>query len=144
MRRRTTVSCILLLVVLVLGVAVLPAAAQTRPQNPRTLYFNDDEYAAVARFEVAFFQIGASAPVQPPIDLGKPPTRPTDCPPPTVAPCIYTTVNTQPLPFGANYVARVRAVAVVDGNAVFSDWSDEGEAAFFERVPGKPGGVAIK
>ncbi len=146
MRRTTLLFIVALTLGLLLGSLASPAPAQTKPINPRNLYFTviQADYDLAVKFEVGWFLIGAAAPVSPPSDLGKPPLQSTDCAPGMPTPCAHVTVNTMVLPFGMNYVARVREVALnAEGVTVYSEWSDEGADAFFERKPGKPG-VVIK
>ncbi len=144
MKRQTLLFIVALAFGLLIGSFASPAAAQTKPINPRNLYFTvvQADHDLAVRFEVGWFIVGASAPVSPPSDIGKPPLQSTDCAAGMPTPCAHVTVNTMTLPFGMNYVARVREVALNDtGATIFSEWSDEGADAFFERKPGKPGVV---
>ena len=130
------------LFVLALLALATPALAQTKPVNPTSVEWTDpNDYATVTSWQVGFFVSGATTPVQTPVDLGKPALVTTGC---TVSPCLKASINTQPVPFGMNYVARIRTVVTVSGAPLYSEWSDEGTTAFFERRPGKPGGTVVK
>lgn len=112
-----------------LGFAAV-ASAQTKPQNPREGTFTASlDHAQIDKYVIGFFAPGATSPVQTQ-DLGKPTPDATNT-------CTFT-FNSQPLAFGVDYVARVKAVA---GTAE-SPWSEISN--FFDRIPGPPGKPAIK
>lgn len=114
---------------LLLGFAAT-AFAQTKPVNPREGSFTASlDHAQIDKYVIGFFAPGATSPVQTQ-DLGKPVPDATQT-------CAFT-FNSQPLSFGIDYVARVKAVA---GTAE-SPWSEVSNP--FDRVPGPPGKPAIK
>lgn len=117
---------------LAVGLVLLTALAaygQT-VQNPREVTFTPSaDHAVVDAYVIGFFPPGATSPVQE-INLGKPtPDATNTC---------TATINTQPLPFGAAYIAKVRALA----GTLSSVWSDASNP--FDRVPGPPSKPAIK
>lgn len=120
------------------------ASAQTKPINPGTVEVNPAtaDYGQIARLEIAFFAVGATQPVSAPLSLGKPPLTATGCTAPVVDPCVRTSINTMPVPFGLDYTAKVRAVAVVAGTDIFSEWSVASNP--FDRAPGPPSKPVIK
>lgn len=130
-----------------LGTCAPEAAAQTKVVNPRTVEFNPlpEEYPQVLRTEIAYFLPGAAEPFTAPASLGHPPLTATGCGAPAVDPCVRTSINTQLLPFGFDYIAKVRVVALVgavDAVEVPSEWSLASN--FFDRKPGAPSGLAVK
>jgi hypothetical protein len=103
---------------------------QEKPKNPREGTFTASvDHAQLDKYIVGFFAPGASSPVQTQ-DIGKPAPDGTNT-------CAFT-FNSQPLTFGADYVARVKAVA---GTAE-SAWSEVSNP--FDRVPGPPGKPVIR
>ena len=125
--------------ILLTGLFLLVAgvAFAQKPVNPREVQFNDpNDYVLMTGWEIAFFLPGATEPVQGPQSIGKPPVTSTGCV--LVSPCIIGAINTQPIPFGLNYTAKVRGIA---GEFV-SEWSDP--SGPFDRIPGKPGGTVVK
>lgn len=132
------------LFVVVALLCAVPVMAQTKPVNPRTLEVNPDvaDYPNITRLEVGYFLPGATQPVSAPVSIGKPPITSTGCTAPVVDPCVRVTVNTMVLPFGADYVAKVWAVAVVNSVDNFSPWSPASNP--FDRRPAPATGVAIK
>lgn len=135
----------------VIGLAALVAlatassvAAQTKPINPTIVEFNPvpSEYGSIVRAEIAYFISGATEPVQGAVSLGKPPLTATGCTAPAVDPCARVSINTQPVPFGFDYVAKVRVIALQGAAEVASEWSDPSNP--FDRRPGKPGGAVIR
>ena len=101
------------------------------PRNPRAVEFTSPDHAAIASYEIAYFAPGAPDPVMGPIDIGKPAQD--------VDGVVHGLINTQPMPFGAEYVAKVRAVAA---GGIYSDWSEASNP--FDRVPGSPSKPALK
>lgn len=119
-----------LLVALVLGLLVaLPAGAQTI-KNPSVATFTASvDHAQITKYVIGYFATGATSPVQT-ADLGKPTPDATNT-------CTVT-LNTMPLTFGANYTAKVKAIA---GTAE-SDWSEASNP--FDRAPGPPSKPVVK
>ena len=106
------------------------ALAQTKPQNPREGSMTvSADHAQVDKYVLGFFLPGATNPVQTQ-DVGKPV--------PDAAGTATFTFNSQPLGFGIDYVARVKAVA---GTAE-SPWSEVSNP--FDRVPGPPSKPVIR
>jgi len=134
---------VVLAVAAIMGSAV-PALAQTKPVNPTVAEFNPvpEEYAQIIRAEIAYFAPGATNPVNPPVSLGKPALTATGCTAPTTDPCVRVTINTQPVPLGLDYTAKVRVIAVINAVEMPSEWSDPSNP--FDRKPGKPGKPVIK
>lgn len=119
-----------LVVVLAAIVLAAPVASGQTVINPSTVTFTASaDHATLDRYVIGFFAPGASTPMQE-VDLGKGT--------PDATQTIALAINTRPLVFGVNYVAKVRAVA----GAASSEWSDASNP--FSRVPGKPGGPALK
>ena len=120
---------VVLLTFIMLGFAA-SALAQTKPQNPREGTFTaSPDHAQIDKYMLGFFLPGATSPVQTQ-DIGKPT-------PDQAGTCTFT-FNSQPLTFGADYTAKVKALA---GTAE-SAWSEASNP--FDRVPGPPGKPAIK
>jgi hypothetical protein len=119
---------VVFLVFLLLAFAA--SAFAQKPQNPRDGTFTASvDHAALDKYVIGFFAPGAQSPTQTQ-DIGKPV-------PDAVNVCTFT-FNSQPLTFGIDYVARVKAVA---GTAE-SAWSDVSNP--FDRVPGPPGKPVIR
>lgn len=117
------------LVVLLFALVALPATAQTL-KNPSTAEFTASvDHAQLTKYVIGFFLPGAVDPVQT-ADLGKPT--------PDATQKITVTINVMPLTFGANYTAKVKAVA---GTAE-SIWSEASNP--FDRAPGPPSKPAVK
>lgn len=106
-----------------------PVAAQGVINPSQVTFTASDDHAIVTSYVIGYFAPGATAPLQE-VDLGKPTPDATN----TCA----ATINTRPLTFGTDYVAKVRAVA----GTLTSEWSAASNP--FARLPGKPGGPAIK
>lgn len=106
------------------------ASAQSKPTNPREGTFTASaDHAALDKYVIGFFAPGATSPVQTQ-DIGKPVPDGTST-------CTFT-FNSQPIGFGVDYTAKVKAVA---GTAE-SEWSLASN--FFDRVPGPPGKPVIR
>ena len=112
-----------------LGAAATGAAAQN-VVNPRTATFTASaDHAQLTGYVIGYFLPGAGAPVQS-ADLG--------LPTPDATQTCTVTINTQPVPFGMGYVARVKAIAA----GAESDWSEVSNP--FDRKPGPPGKPVVK
>ena len=107
------------------------ALAQTKPQNPTQGTFTaSPDHATITSYVIGIFvNATATTPVRTQ-DVGKPTPDATQT-------CAFT-FSVQPVSFGVDYVARVKALA---GGAE-SVWSDASN--FFDRVPGPPSKVVIK
>lgn len=106
------------------------ASAQTKPQNPREGEFTaSPDHAQIDRYVLGFFRPGAAEPVQTQ-DIGKPTPDAQNV-------CTFT-FNSQPLGFGLDYVARVKAYAA----GAESPWSEISNP--FDRIPGPPSRITIK
>ena len=93
-------------------------------RNPSVATFTASvDHAQVSSYTIGYFLPGATDPVQT-TDLGKPT--------PDATQTCTVTLNVMPLTFGANYTAKVKAVA----GTVSSDWSTASNP--FDRVPGPP------
>lgn len=121
----------LLLVALVLAgvLAALPASAQTLRNPSGATFTASPDHAQITSYQIGYFLPGATDPVQT-ASLGKPA--------PDASNVCTVTLNVMPLTFGANYTAKVKAVA---GTAE-SDWSDASNP--FDRAPGKPSKPVVK
>jgi hypothetical protein len=109
-----------ILAVLILAVLIAsPCAAQT-VTNPRQVQYDvSADHAQLTKYELAFFLVGATAPVQT-ADLAI--VAPTGQ---TVTQALPSTPST----FGVEYVARIRPWA----GAVAGEWS--GDSNPFSRIP---------
>jgi hypothetical protein len=106
-------------------------AAEQNVQNPTGVSFTASaDHALVDRYVLGVFTSATETIPVREVDLGKPT-------PDTNQVCSVS-INLQPLPFGANYLGRVRAVA----STAMSDWSEASNP--FDRVPGKPSTPVIK
>lgn len=106
------------------------ASAQT-PVNPRTVTFTPStDHATVTSYEIAYFVTGATDPIQAAVDIGKPAPDATNI--------CTAAINTQGIPFGSNYIAKMRAKA----GTLYSDWSEASN--LFSRLPGPPAKPVIK
>jgi hypothetical protein len=99
-------------------------------KNPSVATFTASaDHASVTSYTIGYFLPGATDPVQT-ANLGKPT--------PDATQTCTVTLNTQPLTFGANYTAKVKAIA---GTAE-SVWSEASNP--FDRVPGPPSKPVVK
>lgn len=120
----------LLFGVLMILLVASVAQAQTKPVNPREGTFTASaDHALIEEYVIGFFRPGTTTPALTQF-IGKPAPDATNT-------CTFT-FNSQPLGFGVDYVARVKAVA---GGAE-SPWSEVSNP--FDRVPGPPARVVIK
>lgn len=114
-----------------LALVLLPVAVDAQNVvNPRTATFTASaDHAQLTGYTIGYFVAGASEPVQ---------TASIGLPAPDAANTCTVTINTQPMPFGLNYVARVKAVAA----GAESDWSEVSNP--FDRKPGPPSKPVVK
>jgi hypothetical protein len=126
MRRVIIIFCLFAL----MGFAAA-ASAQTKPVNPTQGTFTaSPDHAQISSYVIGIFATAtATTPVRTQ-DIGKPTPDATQT-------CAFT-FSTQPVAFGVDYVARVKAVA---GGAE-SVWSEVSNP--FDRVPGPPSKIVIK
>lgn len=110
------------------ALAIVFAASAANAQslkNPRNAEFEPSpDHAQITKYTLGFFLPGATDPVTTPLDLGKPT--------PGADNIIRVAINVQPLPFGAEYIAKVQAFA----GTMASEWSLPSNP--FDRTPGPP------
>jgi hypothetical protein len=106
-------------------------AAGQNVSNPTVVTFTASaDHAALDKYVLGVFSAATETTPLREIELGKPT--------PGADQLCSVSINLQPLTFGVNYIARVRAMA----SAATSPWSDPSNP--FDRVPGAPGGPVIK
>jgi len=110
---------------------VASTAFAQKPVNPSVVTFTPSpDHAQITTYTIGYFLPGAAEPVQTATDIGKPvPDAQNTCTVP---------INTQPVPFGLDYVARIKAFAA----GIASDWSEPSN--FFDRKPGPPSKPVVK
>jgi len=107
------------------------ALAQTKPVNPTQGTFTaSPDHATITSYVIGIFvNAAATTPVRTQ-DVGKPTPDATNT-------CAFT-FSSQPVAFGTDYVARIKALA---GGAE-SVWSEVSNP--FDRAPGPPSKIVIK
>jgi hypothetical protein len=121
---RLVLAAVLILAVLIAS----PCAAQTVTNPSKVQYDVSADHAQLTKYELAFFLVGATAPVQT-SDLAI--VAPTGQ---TVTQALPSTPST----FGVEYVARIRPWA----GTVAGEWSTDSNG--FTRVPLPAGNVLVK
>jgi len=123
---RKTLRISILLLVICLAMTAGSAFAQEVVKDPTRVEFSPSEDdAQVTRYELGFFQIGATDPVQL-LDLGRPVP---------VGGIATAPLPARPVAIGSRYVARARAYAA----DLVSDWSEaSNEFGYTPRPTGRP------
>lgn len=109
-------SCLWILAMAIFVMMGLASTSEAQSvMNPSVVTFNSPDHDQVTKYELGFFLLGATDPVQI-VDIGKPGCAPggVDC---------SAQLPSRPVPINQVYVAKARAVGA--SPALVSPWSEQ-------------------